>query len=675
MYTEASSPRADGDVTYLEATFNFTALSGPELSFYYHMYGAAIGSLHVDIYYGAWNNDVWSISGQQQSAQTDPYLQAVVDLSAWGGMNNIKVRFRGIVGSGASSTYYSDIAIDLVEVYQGTVPEPPLCTTPTSPMSGAVDVSIGATLNWAAASGATGYYIYFGTGRPPTNIENGTDLGNVTSYTPASLIYETAYYWSIVPYNAAGLATGCAHWNFDTENTPPPPVCTTPVSPLDGASGVTIGNTLSWNAVGDADGYVLFFGTDNPPTNLVNGVDLGNVTSYDPGGLNYSTAYLWQVVPYTAFGSASGCAIWDFITEDTQPSPNCSSPVSPLDGATDVAISANLQWNAVGDADGYYLYFGTDNPPTNIENGTDLGNVTSYAPASLDNLTVYYWEVVPYNGSGSASGCATWSFTTEDVATGPVELSFSDFESGFGIWTDGGGDGRLYTSGNYAPQGSNAADIQDNSGVASSFYLTNGVDVQTPGYIQIDVEFEFLAISMDNSNEDFWVQYYDGSTWHTVADFDQGIHFDNNVFYIATVSILEADYNFPTDMKIRFMCDASGNRDDIYVDQIRILASTSLIPTGFTEGLVAIGEVPVSATNGQDEIKVYPNPASDVLNISMLETGNAELVIYNMQGQIVYSETVEEGQHEVDLSEFVNGIYMIYIYNEDDSFVKKIIKN
>jgi hypothetical protein len=35
---------------------------------------------------------------------------------------------------------------------------------------------------------------------------------------------------------------------------------------------------------------------------------------------------------------------------------------------------------------------------------------------------------------------------------------------------------------------------------------------------------------------------------------------------------LERSYAFPKDMKIRFMCDGSGNYDDVYIDEIRVLA-------------------------------------------------------------------------------------------------------
>jgi hypothetical protein len=57
-----------------------------------------------------------------------------------------------------------------------------------------------------------------------------------------------------------------------------------------------------------------------------------------------------------------------------------------------------------------------------------------------------------------------------------------------------------------------------------------------------------------------------------VAAYASKVHFVNGSFYHATVTIDRANYNFPTNMKIRFMCDASGNRDDVYIDQITVSA-------------------------------------------------------------------------------------------------------
>ena len=62
-------------------------------------------------------------------------------------------------------------------------------------------------------------------------------------------------------------------------------------------------------------------------------------------------------------------------------------------------------------------------------------------------------------------------------------------------------------------------------------------------------------------DEDFWLQYYDGSTWHTVATYVCGTDFNNGEFYNNILYIDEVNYAFPADMKIRFMCDAGDNRN------------------------------------------------------------------------------------------------------------------
>jgi hypothetical protein len=407
---------------------------------------------------------------------------------------------------------------------------------------------------------------------------------------------------------------------------------------------------------------------------MVNGVDLGNVTSYDPGTLNYLTGYYWQVVPYNTYGLAPGCTVWTFTTEDVPPPPDCTTPASPADGATGVSINPTLTWNSVSNATGYYLYFGSDNPPTNIENGLDVGNTNSYATSNLGYLTSYYWKVVPYNDYGSPITCPVWSFTTQDSGPTVVELSYSDFETGWGIWTDGGDDCMLYTGGTYASQGSNAVDIQGASGVASSFYMTSGEDVHNPGYVQIDVEFEFLVVEFDNHKDDFWVQYYDGSTWQTVATYFYGTDFDNGIFYAANVSILESSYNFPTDMKIRFMCDAKNHKDDVYIDEVRITATDQVSPNNYLYSIGQVGNALGIAESGMDGIKIFPNPANEFVSITIPEAEEAQIRIFTMNGQLLHQIEDVTSQYTFDVSELVNGMYVIHVITNEDVYIRKLIK-
>lgn len=105
----------------------------------------------------------------------------------------------------------------------------------------------------------------------------------------------------------------------------------------------------------------------------------------------------------------------DFSVTTTLAVPSCASNLIPADGTNNFCTSNDitLSWDAVGDATGYKLFLGTDDPPTNIENGTDLGNVISYTMSAPFNAnTTFNWQVVPYNTDGDAIGCPILEFST-----------------------------------------------------------------------------------------------------------------------------------------------------------------------------------------------------------------------------------------------------------------------
>ncbi|KAA3598033.1 MAG: choice-of-anchor D domain-containing protein [Calditrichaeota bacterium] len=109
LYTETSS--FNNQTAHLVSPcLDLSLLTVPQARFWYHMYGATMGSLHVDVFdftTGNWTLDVSApLVGQQQTASNDPWLQKVVDLSAFG--NQIRVRLRAITGI----SFTSDMAID-----------------------------------------------------------------------------------------------------------------------------------------------------------------------------------------------------------------------------------------------------------------------------------------------------------------------------------------------------------------------------------------------------------------------------------------------------------------------------------------------------------------------------------------------------------------------------------
>ena len=69
--------------------------------------------------------------------------------------------------------------------------------------------------------------------------------------------------------------------------------------------------------------------------------------------------------------------------------------------------------------------------------------------------------------------------------------------------------------------------IRDNSGTGSAmtsqaFNLTS--------YDSVEVKFYFYSYSMENG-EDFWLRFYNGSSWSTVGVWARGTSFENNNYY------------------------------------------------------------------------------------------------------------------------------------------------
>ena len=108
MYTEASLPRAHGDVaTMMTGDIDISALSNPELNFYSHMYGTAQGTMSVDIYDGTSYTNIFSKSGDQG----DVWVEESVLLTTTATVVHFKITAVLDTNSGGQA-WPGDMAID-----------------------------------------------------------------------------------------------------------------------------------------------------------------------------------------------------------------------------------------------------------------------------------------------------------------------------------------------------------------------------------------------------------------------------------------------------------------------------------------------------------------------------------------------------------------------------------
>ena len=87
---------------------------------------------------------------------------------------------------------------------------------------------------------------------------------------------------------------------------------------------------------------------------------------------------------------------------------------------------------------------------------------------------------------------------------------------------------------------------------------------------------------------------------------------------------------------------------------------------------IICNSTPVESFESSDQIEVFPNPFTDVINIkSGMEIKMIQL--YNSIGQVVFQES---NTNQILVKSLPNGVYWLSITDRDDQrVVKSIVKN
>ena len=91
-----------------------------------------------------------------------------------------------------------------------------------------------------------------------------------------------------------------------------------------------------------------------------------------------------------------------------------ASDPNPVDGETNVSITADLSWTASPYATSHDVYFGTSSPPPFVCNQID----TAFDPGTMAYETKYYWRIDEVSKWGTTTG-ELWSFTTIESTPPP----------------------------------------------------------------------------------------------------------------------------------------------------------------------------------------------------------------------------------------------------------------
>lgn len=156
---------------------------------------------------------------------------------------------------------------------------------------------------------------------------------------------------------------------------------------------------------------------------------------------------------------------------------------------------------------------------------------------------------------------------------------------------------------------------------------------------------------------------FPGWDWQAPGSFpEQQMSNTDNVFiYTNTLSLPAGTYNY------KYFDQASFDGGEWAGEPNR-----EVIVTGDMTVDDVFGQQPTNVDDFTAEsLNVFPNPANNELNITS-EIQINEVMIFDITGQRVYSNTIENDNLRIDLSDFNNGMYLLHVITSQGIQTQKI---
>lgn len=420
------------------------------------------------------------------------------------------------------------------------------------------------------------------------------------------------------------------------------------VAPIDGVADVTSTTSadLSWTTGGAANSEVVVqaAGTGVPADANDTGVNVTGTTY--TATVSAATMYEFYVRDECTLGSEFSEWSGPFAF-NTFVVPGCSAPITPADGATEVPTGdITFEWAAptTGDpATSYDMYYGetaddVTNFVGNFEDTTALITITGFD-------VTFYWRIVPINEAGEATGCEgdAWSFTTQSPPLPPV-----NDECAGAIAITAAGDfatGAIVTTNSGATEDTLVPSCQAN--VDSTVWYT--VVVPASGTLTLETQ------AADGSSlSDTIIVAYTGTCGALVA---AGCNDDKDA----------DNSDFFSTLPLTGLVGGST----LYVAVSRYGSSGGAAG----EFQLAAYDASLLATDTFDTAAFvsYPNPVSDVLNLSY-NKNITDVNVFNLLGQQVLSKSVNANQSKIDMSTLSAGTYMVKVTSDNQVKTIKVMK-
>lgn len=105
----------------------------------------------------------------------------------------------------------------------------------------------------------------------------------------------------------------------------------------------------------------------------------------------------------------------------------------------------------------------------------------------------------------------------------------------------------------------------------------------------------------------------------------------------------------------------------IYSNEVQ-LAQTHFLPQ-------AIDDVVLSSFNQLDDIRTYPNPVNNKINIDLQKDGVYQVSVLSLVGTILVTKNTSSSSVSIDIANLPKGSYLLKVTSENQSTTKTLIKD
>lgn len=462
--------------------------------------------------------------------------------------------------------------------------------------------------------------------------------------------------------------------------------------------------------------YTVSFGSDNPPTNIINAEIIYDTVFTLPTPLDFDTQYFWRIDAYNEYGKTLGDT-WNFTVANP-----------PNDDFETGDFSAN-SWYFDNDADwtvdNSIAFSGTYSAKSgNITDNQTTTLIINCESSSFN--TISFWKKVSSEpdkdklafyidgiSKGEWSGDDDWSEEVYAVPPGEHELKWSYFKNE----TATAGDDCAFIDFIYFPspaltaaagsddaicQGSTYALSANAENYSSLLWSTSGDGtfdditiintVYTPGTFDIENNSAILKLTVYNSDNDS-ISDDMNLTINPLPEVSIKPMGDDTIdlFYTTSSDYFITNADFATSYSWSLIPEEAGSFESSDTS-ITVLWNTgylgdanlkvkSINDCGESEyslplEITILNTVGVNENLFSDELILFPNPNNGRFKIIFNDnTSDKNIKIYNSLGSLVYRDVlVKEYSKNLNISNLPDGIYYLRInYKNNNSIFKKII--